>query len=160
MAKGLIRRSHLTPIQQRIRLRELFGELIESIDVQRSVLSCVVAITPSDQSDTYKVRIVQKEGNHPKIWLLFPNLQTREGRKPPHLYSNSDKDGNPCLCVYYPREGEWNNTMFIAETIVPWISTWLNAYEFWVITGKWYYPESPHGLNGKKKAPSVKEPLI
>lgn len=129
----------------------MFGGLIESISVQRNVLSCVVVISPSAQSDTYKVRIVQKDGRHPKIWLIYPNLQTKDGRKPPHLYSNVDNDGHPCLCVYYPSEGEWNNTMFIAETIIPWVSTWLNTYEYWLITGEWHYPESPHGQGTQKK---------
>ena len=33
----------------------------------------------------------------------------------------------------------------IEDTFVPWISAWLNTYEYWLITGKWHYAESPHG---------------
>ena len=39
------------------------------------------------------------------------------------------------LCLYYP--GEWNSTMNISDTIIPWISEWLYYFEFWSITGKW-----------------------
>jgi hypothetical protein len=31
--------------------------------------------------------------------------------------------------------------MFLANAYIPWVITWLSAYEFWQITGKWVYPE-------------------
>ena len=40
------------------------------------------------------------------------------------------------LCLYYP--SEWNSTMNISDTIIPWISEWLYYFEFWCITGEWY----------------------
>ena len=33
--------------------------------------------------------------------------------------------------------GEWNPTMLLSRTIVPWASEWLLFYELWVITGVW-----------------------
>ena len=40
------------------------------------------------------------------------------------------------LCLYYPCE--WNSTMNISDTIIPWISEWLYYFEFWCITGEWH----------------------
>ena len=51
----------------------------------------------------------------------------------PHVY-NTEKQS---LCLFYGRIGEWNASMFLSRTIVPWASEWLNFYELWVITGEW-----------------------
>jgi len=37
-----------------------------------------------------------------------------------------------------------------ALSFVPWIVTWLSAYEYWQITGEWVYPESKD-LNPKEE---------
>jgi hypothetical protein len=41
------------------------------------------------------------------------------------------------LCIYYKRAKEWDETKFIADTIIPWTSEWLLHYEIWVATGTW-----------------------
>lgn len=61
--------------------------------------------------------------------MLDP-LRTRPGRSLPHVYD----DGT--LCLY--ERGEWNDNMFLADTIVPWASEWLAHYEIWLGHGKWY----------------------
>lgn len=53
--------------------------------------------------------------------------------KLPHVYSTVDQK----ICLYYPKIGEWKETMFIAKTLVPWASEWLFFYEIWVLTGEW-----------------------
>jgi hypothetical protein len=45
------------------------------------------------------------------------------------VYSSGD------LCLYLP--GEWNESMLLAATILPWTSQWLFYYELWLITGHW-----------------------
>ena len=47
----------------------------------------------------------------------------------PHVYSNGD------LRLYLP--GQWNESMLLADTILPWTSQWLLYYELWLITGHW-----------------------
>ena len=39
--------------------------------------------------------------------------------------------------------------MDIALSFVPWIVTWLNTYEYWLITGEWSYDESPRTISRK-----------
>lgn len=64
-----------------------------------------------------------------------------DGKLPHHIYG-VDKFGHYRLCVYDPKRKEWNQQMFIAESFVPWVCTWLNTYEYWVITGVWHYDEA------------------
>jgi len=103
-------------------------------------------ITPSETSEIYKVKITYQLGRKPSAVLLSPELKFHNNKRPHHLYLN-DKDGHPTLCVFYPGFKEWTPKMFLADTFIPWISTWLNAYEYWQITGTWYYPEAPSHSN-------------
>lgn len=103
----------------------------------------VMNITPSENSDTYKVRINYKVGKSPKAILLFPELKKYDGRFPHHIYGWDN--GHADLCVYCPYKGEWTSSMPIAESFIPWVSTWLNTYEYWLITGEWNYNEIKSG---------------
>lgn len=102
-------------------------------------------------SDTYRVLIKytlsdRNEDYYPFVWLIDPPMQKRQGEYPRHVYSDyADSAGHPCLCLFYPGYREWNRNKLISATIVPWISAWLNTYEYWLVTGEWQYPESPHG---------------
>lgn len=45
----------------------------------------------------------------------------------PHVYSAND------LCLYIG--DEWNDTMIVADTLIPWTSEWRFFYETWHATG-------------------------
>jgi hypothetical protein len=132
-------------------LNKTYSKLIDYCDVRCGNLLCVMRIKPSENSETYKVLIRYKISSHrgeyyPKVWLLEPAMKKREGKYPKHIYlSQADALGHQCLCLFYPRYKEWSRNMLISDTFVPWISAWLNTYEYWLITGKWHYAESPHG---------------
>lgn len=99
-------------------------------------------LQPSEHSDTYTVKIIYKISDiSPKVWLIAPELQKVEGKRPHHIYE-VDEQGRCRLCVYDPKLKEWNQQMFIADSFVPWICTWLNIYEYWAITGEWHYDET------------------
>ena len=117
---------------------------IEMCKLEKGRLICVMNITPSTESWTYKVRIIYTLRNRPEVFLLSPKLREHDGKNPPHLYPD-DSAGNPSLCIYYPKYYEWESTMLLADSFIPWISTWLLTYENWLITGTWHYPEITHG---------------
>ena len=54
------------------------------------------------------------------------------------------------LYVYCPYYDNWNDNMFLSDVFVPWILTWLNTYEFWLVTGTWNYDEI-HPKKRKRK---------
>lgn len=114
---------------QQAGLHRLFPE--SSAWIRRSELTWVGAITPSSLSHTYRVRLRYKLTGSPEVEVLDPILQKRGSDIPPHLYPGEK------LCLYLPGIGEWNKTMMLGETIIPWTSEWLLNYEVWIATGKW-----------------------
>jgi hypothetical protein len=89
-------------------------------------------VKPTGLSSRYTIKIDYSLGEAPCAAVIEPRLQPRSDGSPiPHVYP-----GNlPCL--YLPQSEEWDATMHIAETIVPWICLWLFYYEIWHATGNW-----------------------
>jgi hypothetical protein len=87
-------------------------------------------IQPTPISVEYQVRIELKVGDsRPRVTVVSPRLQDRNGEAPPHLYPGEE------LCLFYP--GEWNDSKLLGEYVVPWLSLWLYYYEVWLFTGEW-----------------------
>jgi len=120
-------------------IKNTYGN-IESSQIRKDCFEVVMNITPSENSATYKVRIAYRIGYKPRAILLSPDLKKRDGEYPHHIYG-FDKAGHAILCVYCPHKNEWNSNMPIATSFIPWVSTWLNTYEYWLITGEWHYDE-------------------
>ncbi|HPF60341.1 MAG TPA: hypothetical protein PK820_16365 [Candidatus Competibacteraceae bacterium] len=78
----------------------------------------------------------------PVVRVLFPrlvlNFAAEEEAPLPHVYFEDPDYILSPLCLFDPRTGEWNRTMYIADTIVPWAARWLACYELWETTGQWY----------------------
>ena len=98
-------------------------------------------LKPNEHGDIYTVKITYKCGGIPQAILLSPEIQCYDGKLSHHTYGLSPKEEKPILCVCAPGFQEWNPNLWIAESFVPWVCTWLNTYEFWLITGNWYYDE-------------------
>jgi hypothetical protein len=101
-------------------------------------------LTPSQLSATYTVKIGLTERYLPKAYVLDPILGKREGRRCPHMY----EDDRPCL--FYPKAREWNSTMILVDTVVPWFAEWLLHYEIWLATDEWH-GGGVHPQGGRKK---------
>ncbi len=89
------------------------------------------------QFQTYRVEIIHQIIDDPIVRVLSPELtrlpDNKEGQLP-HVYPPAS---DPTLCLYDPRADEWDNSMLISQTIVPWTLDWLACYELWLMTGKW-----------------------
>lgn len=86
---------------------------------------------PTTLSCEYVVRIVYNLGTRPAVHIIEPKLQSRDGKPPPHLYPGEE------LCLYRGQYLEWTPQHIVSETIIPWISEWLECYECWLVTGDW-----------------------
>jgi hypothetical protein len=76
----------------------------------------------------------------PKVFVLDPPLEPRGPSFPdrvPHLYRHI---APPYLCLFDPDTDDWDRTMSVSDTIIPWISRWLASYEIWRVTGEWPHP--------------------
>lgn len=89
-------------------------------------------IQPTANSCDYKIRITYRPGFPPDVEVLDPALVNRSAtERIPHLYEGKR------LCLFLPHAFEWDATMMVAETTVPWATLWLHHYEVWMATGEW-----------------------
>ena len=125
-----VRERRLTLEQQKYRMR-LAWPSFEVQRLRRQVeILWVGSLQPTALSECYAVSILLRSHWCPEARVPRPELKTRPGaERLPHVNS----DGSLCLHV----DGVWNSTMFVADTTVPWISTWLYFYEVWHATGSW-----------------------
>lgn len=106
----------------------------------------------------YRVRMIWSLGvrgqtirstySSPMVLVMDPPLVRRstEPERPiPHLYARPRPDMPPHLCLYWPPGREFDASMYLAESILPWAAEWLMYYELWHVTGEWVGPEAPHG---------------
>jgi hypothetical protein len=135
-------------------LRKYFPGSVTS--VRRNTLLWIGELIPSPLSDVYTVRIQYSLGEPPLVEVLNPKIVDRNGRMPEHLYL----DGS--LCLYLPDSGEWDKSMLIVDTLVPWAAEWLLHYEVWRATGTWFgggiHPRSKPGPD-RKESPDGRSSL-
>lgn len=98
-------------------------------------LTWTQTISPSPLGGLYKVKLVYHLNQSPKIFVVDPKpLPLAKGaKKLPHCYDQKEQR----LCLYYPDGKEWNKTMLLSATVIPWTYEWLYHYEIWLGTGEW-----------------------
>lgn len=69
---------------------------------------------------------------------LVPNWAAAEEAPLPHVYVDKDDVPGSPLCLFDPRLGEWDGSLLIARTTIPWAERWLWNYELWEATGRWH----------------------
>lgn len=120
---------------------------VKNVSANQSTARWVGTVKP--HLVAYKLEIWLKRG-WPEARIRSPELtrlpDNSEGQLP-HIYPPAD---DPTLCLFDPRADEWNPSMLISRTIVPWAIDWIACYEFWLMTGRW---------EGGGRHPSVSENL-
>lgn len=102
-------------------------------------------IQPSDESREYVARIQYRHFGIPKAIIIRPNLlylvanSAKPRRNLPHVYREPDDP----LCLFFGEE-EWNASMLIADTTIPWVSLWLRFFELWLVTNTWEGSGAPY----------------
>jgi hypothetical protein len=130
-------RQSLTNGIQALKLRSAFPD--SKISLERNVgLRWVGQIHPTPLSETYTVAIKYRLEERPEVTVVDPVLVSRNGSRLPHVF----KGNHPCLFRFKYRE--WDGTMPISDTIVPWVSTWLAHYEIWLATDVWCGSKEEH----------------
>ena len=91
-------------------------------------------LQPTALSINYQIKLVYN-GYKPDVFIEYPKpLQlANDCTTLEHVYNTKTQK----ICLYYGKANEWNSTMLIANTIIPWTSEWLFHYEIWAYTGKW-----------------------
>jgi len=119
---------NLTLAQQALALRSVFPGA--RLTLKPGSLSWTGRLQPCDLSRAYIVQITYTPGRYPAVRVLDPELKTTDNGFLPHTYDNGT------LCLH--DAGQWDATMLIVDTIVPWAAEWLLHYEIWLATGEWF----------------------
>jgi hypothetical protein len=118
----------------------------ERLELNGRALRIGACLQPSPLAREYRVEIVYRRGDFPRVHVREPALVGRDGQAIPHLY----EDGSLCLCRR--RYGEWTAALPIGQTIVPWTSLWLGFYEIWLATDLWHGGgEHPPAGSGRQR---------
>jgi hypothetical protein len=119
---------------QAMNIKHMFTES-KVTTVHDQQLTWTHTISPSPLGSLYKVKLVYHLSKAPRIYVVDPKpLPVAKGKtKLPHCYDQKEQ----CLCLYYPDGKEWNKTMLLAATVIPWTYEWLYHYEIWLGTGQW-----------------------
>lgn len=92
------------------------------------------AASPTSLSRQYGVRIAFSQGLGPATYVDDPDLcLLAAGRRLPHVYSETPVR----LCLFRPGGLDWNPTIPLDRTVVPWTALWLFFFEEWLSSGEW-----------------------
>jgi len=96
-----------------------------------------VSLSPSSASRVYVCELHLRPGREfPEMIVVSPNLKKLAGNRVlPHIYPYA-KAGVK-LCLWYPKHREWNFSMSLAETYIPWTLRWLWYFEDWLFSDEW-----------------------
>jgi len=129
-----IKKYKISLVAQAGKLQSYFPDSRYSI--MNNTLTWKGYLQPTDLSSKYLIKVIYQQEKHPDVYIIDPKpLVLAQGKtKLEHVYDSKKQH----LCIYYKKAKEWNETKFIANTIIPWTSEWLFYYEIWVATGTWY----------------------
>jgi hypothetical protein len=88
----------------------------------------------------YDIGVLWDSSIAPFVFVLDPKIVPRPGgtyEAIPHLLFNEGSPEDSALCLFDPNGREWDPTMLIAETTLPWAGRWLLYYELWHVDGIW-----------------------
>lgn len=113
-------------------IKRMFPEAVVTT-TRDQYLTWTHSISPSPLGSKYKIKLTYQIGSSPKVYVVDPKpLARAEGKSTlPHCY-DSDKQH---LCLYYPDGREWNKSMLLTQTVIPWTYDWLYHYEIWLVNG-------------------------
>ena len=78
----------------------------------------------------------------PLVRVLSPslvlNFDAEQEAPLPHVYFEGPDYRLSPLCLFDPAAGQWDASMSISRTTIPWAARWLACYELWEATGRWH----------------------
>lgn len=98
--------------------------------LSRGELRWYMTLQPTALSPNYAIDLRYRLGRRPEVHVVDPQLEAQDGLLP-HHYADS---GGICLSLGY----EWDLSLHLALTTIPWTAEWLFHYEIWQFTGEWH----------------------
>lgn len=127
-----IRAQSLSLVVQRLHLQRRYAGYGE---IRRSQLRWEQVIRPHSLAHAYRCRLEHTLGDYPRVFCLEPTLSEIAGaRKLPHVRSRTEPIE---LCLFMYQRESWNDTMKLADVVVPLTAYWLAHFEEWLFSGYW-----------------------
>jgi hypothetical protein len=102
----------------------------------------------------YRISLEYSPGAWPRAFVLDPGLERRHPDQP---VAHTSGPNEPCL--FTARNRDWLPTMYLGQTVMPWLMEWLVFYEAWRATGEWQgggtLPEGYAGLASHPDQPAA-----
>jgi hypothetical protein len=94
-------------------------------------------LSPSEASRVYICELHVPPGkDSPRMIVVEPDLRVLAGgRKLPHIYPFDGR--GVYLCLWKPKYKEWDWSMRLSETYIPWTLRWLWYFEDWLQSDDW-----------------------
>lgn len=131
--KRYIRKQTLSFAFQRYLIQKNYPESKCVLEKNRLIWHGFVKPTPL--SRTYNIKMICEKERRPKVILYGNNIEGLEKKDFPHHFGINKDKLEVTLCLHLPNE--FNYSLRIIDTIIPWIQEWLYFYEIWLSTGKW-----------------------
>ena len=130
---GYIKKKRIPMVQQKIDLLRRYpnGKAI----LKRGTLFWRAKLLPTPLSRAYTVEIEYSLKDLPKVYVTGSELKRKKDSSLPHNYGWDKNKERLKLCLY--RYSQFNSSMLISKTLVPWAIEWLYYYEIWLSTGEW-----------------------
>lgn len=130
-----ISKRKLTVGQQLYAIRSFFSDA--KITNKNGNLKVLLTLQPTPFSRMYPIEIHINKNHQIQVWLVG-NIQKIDDPDFPHCYEVDTANQRARLCLYHPQKYEWNRSMSVADTLIPWTCEWLFHYELWLDQGIWY----------------------
>jgi len=91
-------------------------------------------LRPTALSRYYEVTLIYRLNGLPEVYVKRDDLVDVDAADFPHIYKR--EKNRVKLCLYYGKE--FNTSMYISDTIIPWTVEWLFYYELWIKTKIWF----------------------
>ena len=155
MANKHFKQPSFSLLQQKVALRSAYKDAECNINTTKKQLFWYGTIKPTAFSKEYKVLILYKLWESPKVWVLGDELEKLDSKDFPHEFEVDVEAKMVRICLY--RYSEFNVHKLLADTIVPWTVEWLFFYEMWLATGEWLGGGEHPGLGKEKESKEAKE---
>lgn len=115
------------------------------LKMERAKLEWIGHIRPTLRSVLYEVNITYNLCFEPEVRIGYPGLVRRSGFLP-HYWLDQDR-----LCLFDTTKHQWDPSMMLGDTIIPWTSKWLYFYELWRGTNRWYGDPPPPMCTSRRR---------
>ncbi|CAI2666017.1 hypothetical protein AKUH4B114J_14800 [Apilactobacillus kunkeei] len=115
-----------------------FNVLKKSINMLKKTFTVKFKIVPTPNSKEYIVEVNYKINEYPIVWVYGLIEENKSDDVFPHVYKVCAEENKVRLCLYMQKYMEYNKKEPFSKNIIPWICEWLNFYEIYKITGRWY----------------------